>query len=508
MRAIIWAAVSTKSQVAEGRESLQSQVKLAQEVCVKNGWEITDILEVPGHSRRYIDIYQLAESASLEGIHAFRKLLNHFNDADFDILVVRDADRFARTQTLHAMIVESTINIGAKIYSLADGIIDEHNFRMWIALGGYRAAGEVDGLLKKMRIGYDARFKRGLPVNANVVSSHKLARDPLTGAITHIEVDEDKRQEYRDLATLILEGVAWSKIESEMYNRFGYANEKGEPYKPQRYYRIVSTPSFWGHISRGHKMSKKGRWVYEEGHAIPDGVEISYNEHEPMYTGDLAEQIKSELDRRSKINGRRSPQRSYIFSGLLICAVCMNGMSYNIKGNYKGIRCNASIKRNCDHSTMVNEKRGIKTVALLLEEIFNANTIHALTGDRSSVDLSETLEEVEKQINQLNSEIMVMINRQAQSPESVQEVYHTSIRTAGERLDLLKKRREDIRQQIAITFSSSRRERNAILDISRLGDSFWSLPPNKINQLLGQLLGAYRFVALNGDIIGIALPPS
>lgn len=53
--------------------------------------------------------------------------------------------------------VEKTVGRGARIYSLADGMIDENNFRMWIAMGGYRAAGEIDSLIKMRKIGFDAR---------------------------------------------------------------------------------------------------------------------------------------------------------------------------------------------------------------------------------------------------------------------------------------------------------------------------------------------------------------
>jgi hypothetical protein len=76
---------------------------------------------VPGHSRRYIDFHVLASDAAQGGIDAFYRLRQHWEARDFDVLIVRDGERFACTQALHAYVVERTITVGARIYSLQDG---------------------------------------------------------------------------------------------------------------------------------------------------------------------------------------------------------------------------------------------------------------------------------------------------------------------------------------------------------------------------------------------------
>ena len=518
MKAIIWAAVSTKGQVAEGKGSIESQVALAQAVCDKNDWTVVNILEVPGHSRRYIDIYKLAEHAANEGIMAFKDLLDHFEKRDFDVLVVRDADRFARTQTLHAMITEIIVaELGAKIYSIADGMIDESNFRMWIAMAGYKAAGEVDSMMKKIKQGYDSRFERGLPVNANVCSSHKIVRDLQSGKALHIEVDETKRQEFADLATLILEGVSFKELEIEMYNRFGYARKKGGPHQPQRYYRMLRTPSFWGHHSRGHKQKPKGRWVYEErpDDEIPDGVEIIYNAFEPMYTGNLAERIKGEMTRRAEIMGRRRPSKSYKFSGLMICGICTHSFVYtgNKHGSdYTGLRCGSAYEKNpstpkCNHRQYLNEKVAIQQIAEKLDLVLLEQDIRVLTHEKEPIDHTEQLATIDKEIQETEEQILVMINHQSKASESVQQSYVQQIQEAGSRLEILNNRRQDIRKEITATFTTMKRQKDAMIELARLGDELWSMKNNNINQLLGNLLGDYRFVVLNGSIIGIAIPP-
>ena len=342
LRAIIWSAVSTKAQTEDGKDSLESQIEQATDICNKNEWQIIDVLQVPGHSRRYFDIHKLADDAMQEGITAFHDILTHWDNADFDILIARDGDRFARTQTLHALFFERTISIGAKVFTLSDGFVDANNMRMNIAMGGYRAAGEVDNLSKRRQQGYKARFNRQLPVNSKVASSHKPIRDLESGKMIGVETDESRRQEFTDLAELVLEGVAWASIESEMYKRFGYVNKKGKPYYPHYYSRILYTPSFWGHLSRNTKGDKRvnphGAWSREKGHTVPKGITIQYNVIPPMYSGRLANEVKAELTRRESINGRRKPSKSYKFSGLIICGVCGRNMVYSTKKNYIALR--------------------------------------------------------------------------------------------------------------------------------------------------------------------------
>src|SRR5688572_30277057 len=101
-RALIWAAVSTRSQANEELYSLPAQEADSKTLAERMGWDVIDVLTIPGHSRRYIDIHECAADMAAQGINAFSKLMQHWRDRDFDVLIVRDGDRFARTQTLHA----------------------------------------------------------------------------------------------------------------------------------------------------------------------------------------------------------------------------------------------------------------------------------------------------------------------------------------------------------------------------------------------------------------------
>ncbi len=509
-RAIIWCAVSTKTQAAEDKNSLPVQEEAAKALAAQKGWNVVDVLRVPGHSRRYIDIHECARDMRTEGITAFDDLIHHWEKRDFDILIVRDGDRFARTQSLHAYIVEKTLEVGAKVFSLSDGLIDENNFRIWIAMGGYKAAGEIDSLVKKRKIGFDARARKGLPVNSKVVSSHKVLRDENSGKAVGIILDESKSQEWLDLATLVLEGIAWKKLDREMFNRFGYGSPLNQPYQPHHYYRILSTPSFWGHSARYFKVSGRGPWVREPGHPIPDGVLVVYDRFEPVYKGELAQRVKAEMLRRESTKGRASKQLTASFTGLVICADCGFQMVYTRTYNYTALRCNTRYETSptrpeCVSKHYLSAKRIKSYVDKRLREMLavgNPNTfVSNVVPDTEGNTIR--IAKVEHDIEELQQQIQRMILKQANVDILLQDQYEQAIFNSGVKLKALKANLKELQQNASQNEPLDRKL--AFEEISRLTvDGFWEQPELVINQILHRLMGKKRFVAKDGEIIGVA----
>lgn len=367
-RCLIWCAVSSRAQNEPDKISLPQQEADLRALAQQHNWQVVEVILVPGHSRRYIDFHELADDAAREGIDAFYGLKQHWEKRDFDVLIVRDGERFARTQALHAYIAERTIAIGARIYSLQDGWIDEQNYRMWIAMAGYKAAGDIDRMVRSTRQAMTARAERGLPTSSRIPLSHRLIRDPKTGKGLYLEVNEDKRRLWNDLAELILEGVAWEKIEIELYERFGHVNEDGEKYYANFMYRLVMKPVFWGHIARWHNNSqskngfKYGRWIYNDSEAVPDGTLIFRNTHPCVWNDELANRVRQELDRRSwYIRGKVVPAYTHGLSGLAVCGECGNFMSTFVSKGYRGLYCPATKGRTfytpCNSRGLTNERQ-------------------------------------------------------------------------------------------------------------------------------------------------------
>src|SRR5690348_2551379 len=102
MRVIVLCAVSSEKQAADQKASLEDQeAKGRKFVKETKGAVLVDLLQVPGFSRDYTDVWECAYDMQADGIDAFSRLLKHFELRDFDVLFIRDAARFARTQSIN-----------------------------------------------------------------------------------------------------------------------------------------------------------------------------------------------------------------------------------------------------------------------------------------------------------------------------------------------------------------------------------------------------------------------
>lgn len=510
LRAVVWAAVSTRPQAEAEKDSLPDQVRQGETLAAKEGWHLISTLQVPGHSRRYLDFHELAKDARAQGIDAFDNLLRLIDTRAFDVLVVRDGDRFARTQALHAFITESIIDAGARIFSLADGWIDEHNYRMWIAMSGYKAAGEIDALRKKQDIGFKKRVERGLHIGTPPFS-HLLIRDSKTGRPARLVIDESRRRFFDDLFTLMLEGVAYDNLEVELYARYGHADpQTGNRYGLYTCVRLLKNPFFWGHSAYGYRKHGGNRaWLYDESVPVPDGVIIYWNTHEAVYTGERGEQIKAEMRRRSGIKGRARPRTDYMFSGLLRCAEC--GATLTVSANYtspkrKTIRvsyyCPTKYRHSglvCTQTHHINQKKIKQYVHLLLTA--------RLQGETLTPDVPPAINHVAQlqvEISALTAQIGVLIEAQTTTQnDSLRQIYTQKIEAAGARLETLKRQLTQAEQLQRDRQAEQRSEALAIQEIGAVLDQFWSRPPREIHQLLHQVFRHARLVVRDGAIIGL-----
>jgi hypothetical protein len=520
VRCIIWCAVSSRAQNEPDKISLPQQEADACALAEGNGWQIIDVLKVPGHSRRYVDFHELASDAAKQGVDAFHRLLRHWEAQDFDVMIVRDGDRFARTQALHAYVVERTINIKARIYSLQDGWIDLNNYRMWIALGGYKAAGDIDRFVKARDDAITDRAKRGLPITSRVPMSHKVIRDQNTGKAICLQVNEDKRRLWDDLAELILEGVAWFSIEDELFNRYGHVRDNGERYYPGFLYRLIMKPIFWGHIARHHASAeckngfRYGAWAYDESVPMPEGATIFRNTHEPVWTGELVDRIKAEIRRRSNsVRGSTNPKNTHRFSGLGVCAECGSFWSTQVKqsADYRGVICPASKARSsalprCSNKRIMNEKQLITLMNDYLRQMLERNSTDVFNAPATEQHNHQSrIERLGREIEALELEARHLIREQAKAGTELQAIYQEELAQINTRLKNMKVTRDALQAKVVETQQTTAVQQATLKELAVMSlEAFWKQESRYINQTLHRLLGKKRFLLLDGEIIGVA----
>ncbi|HEX2909064.1 MAG TPA: recombinase family protein [Phototrophicaceae bacterium] len=518
LRALIWAAVSTTQQANEDEKySLPAQVDDALALCRREGWTVVEVLKVPGHSREYKTLDKLAADARIKGIDAFDRLICHLENCDFDVLICRDSNRFARKASLLHYIVESVIeDCGARIYSFNDGWVDATNADIFAMVKGYTTQKEMKWLRDGAKKGRDKLIEQGLPGTGHVLMSHRVVRDK-RGKVCAVEVDENKRRLWEDVAYLLVqENMPWLRLSLVLFEQYGHASTTGRPIPHRTLWRIMYSPVFWGHTALGQRC-RYGIWAFDESEPTPPGITVFRNQFEPMYTGDLAEQVKAELRRRHDILvGRARTGGAYMFTGLIICGHC----------GYRMVRRPAGYKHRtvlymCDSKSpryryekrfdCACTKRSINEKAIqrwfdthLREMIVQADPQHF--QPRSMSNPQYQIDAIKEEITQAERRIANLLIQRADTPPASQHILAQLIQEADARLQTLQRHLSDQQRRLKIEDISIAQARPAYEEILAYGvDVFWQLPENTINRLLAALLGNNRIQVTDGVVTSIAL---
>lgn len=525
LRGIIWVAVSTTTQANEDeKQSMVTQEADLRAFFEKENIEIIDVLRVPGHSRNYKSLDKLAEHARAEGLDAFDKLKHYLEHGGFDVVGVRDANRFARRASLLHFIAESIVeDCNARIYSLSDGWVDSSNVDVWAMVKGYETNKQRKWISGEMQRGKDKVAQRGLPTGSGVPISHQVERDPKTGKALRLVVDESKRPLFAAVADLILEGVSWLKIENELYIRYGYVNPTtGNPYSSGRFYRLVTGAPFWGHTARHYRTldhPNKERLmlcVIDDSYPVPDGVQFYKDTHEAMWTGELAAAIKSEIMRRSLVaHGRARPQITNRFSGLFVCGGCGYLMSTrSMKGKhhrtytYHGMYCSSRValfnRPRCTNRSFISERKLQVYINSLLEQALDYTDLNQLLQtEQPAIHHETTITIIAQNIAELEQQVRNAIREQIRLPESEQRYYREEVDVLHHQITGLQAQMADLERQAATVNRVSQNQHDAFEIIKAQGlEAFWASESRRINQVLFRLMGNRRFVIDNKQIIG------
>lgn len=512
-RAILLEAVSSGRQAAGDKQSMPEQDERLREIAAQMNWQIIDIIAVPGHSRVYYTYREFAEDALLEGIPGPMRMFEHWQNRDFDVFACVSGDRFGREQSIFAEVVGRTIDAGAVVYTLRDGEINSGNKRMFVSMGGYQASTEIDELKRRHKFGMNRRAAEGLPISSRILFSHRAVRDPL-GNATALVVRDELRPLFADVASVLLDRVAWHSLEKVLFARYGHVGQNGKPYPPRFFHPILNAPVFWGNNARNFfnnrspNLHHRGMWMFDDSTPAPDGVLIYYGTHEAVYTGELGEAVKAELRRRMSLRGSARPDSDYPLSGMFQCQECGNKLAWiNSHGKWRAARCNTAYQlkpspKTCSQRTHMPERYALDYMRHLFGLIVEAGEIEAALASffAAPAEPDET-PLLERQLAQFEDEARILIQKQLRAPASMSALYDEQMDVLGARLDGVKARLELVKRTQP-SASERDNQRAAISEIAEQGDAFWHNPPGQINQTLRRALGKRVFVVEDGKICG------
>lgn len=516
LRAILLEAVSSGAQAEDDKESLPEQEKRLRAVAEREGWDVVDTLVVPGFSRVHYTYLEFAEAALAEGIPAPMRMFDHWRKKDFDVFACMDGSRFGREQSIFAEVVIRTIDMNAQVFTVRDGYIHKQNYRMYISMGGYSAAGEIDELMRRKAFGMRGRAQKGLPTAPKLVPFLKYVLDA-KGEQLGVEVNEDLRRLWDDLAEVVLAGTPWRNVEQVLYQRYGHVRANGKPYRVNAMYDMLMNVAFWGHDAINHQYKDGARmkrhlpWIWDESQPAPDGVQVFRHTHPAVYTGDLAARVQAELWRRhTVIKGHANPN-AYRFTGLLVCNQCGRTLTASKKpGNrWIGWRCMTRYDihksgRTCDQTRTVNDHQVHAYLDQHLAAYFDGKESDLFSATQSKAPPREDqLAQVRAELDGLRAERRAMIRQQARADEQAQDGYREEITAISEQIAILEQR-EDYLRYSAVASERARADMEselARIEAKGLAD-FWNDPPGEINQSLHRALGSVRIVVQDGEIKG------
>jgi DNA invertase Pin-like site-specific DNA recombinase len=504
-RAILFLAVSTARQAADDRASLPEQERVLRETAEAQGWHVADVIRIPGVSRGHYTYAEFAAAANQVGVTDAARMFDHWRARDFDVLAAVTFSRLGREQSILNEVIRRTIDVGARVYAVQGGWVTDENADPMGAIEGLLVATERREIRRRHRFGTQARFDKGQPY-ARPPAPYLEIRN-LSGKLERIEVREDWRRLFDDIHQLVVERrVGLRYVEVELA-------KLGHPLLPEKTVsEWLRNPVIWGHTARGDKHARRLRdwaWVYDARHPLPEGVQILRHTHPPVWTGEQAESLQAELLRRQRAAPRRrQPDRTYRFSGLIICARCGRTMTYNVVpgrngARYRTLACAGRKQpaRRCDQPIRM-EHQCAGDIRQFLADVFAA--ADALTLFEQPADARESqaarAEQLRAEIAQVEAQIDTLIDKQASAPANLSGRYDAKLRECATRLEALEAERTRV---TAVTEKSAHRAR-AAADLRATGlDAFWALPEPEQNQLLHRLMDGARFVWESGHIVGL-----
>lgn len=508
---IILAAVSTIEQADNDKFSLDAQIADSRAVAEKNGWNVIDTIRIEGHSRNYRTLAQLAAAARINNEPGFDRLITHFEKRDFQIILCRDANRFARKASLLYEIVDIILeDCNARIYSLSDGMVDKSNADMWCMVKGYETNKQMKWIRGEMVRGrHKLVDEQGLPMNGKHVWSHMKVRDD-KGKVIDFVPDPSKADVIKAAAQLVIDRVGWNFISRELF-KLGYGNN-GKPYPRIFFYRIFTNPWFWGDAARNHHNPysptgiKIELWCVDHAAPVPENIIIKRDVNPPALTGDLAVQLRAEIIRRMT-TFPRNHKKTHLFTGLLVCQRCGYLMGFS-KNRTHGIyycgskyRAEVASRTTCDRIWSVSElytKRWLTAALTKMLEEQNPMGLIAVDSpvpENPLIELGQRLKTLEKQIQRL-------IDKQSTAPESLADMYDTQLEGLADQRENVLRRMDAVERETKRYNVADIQAAFHELTTYETLDAFWAADAGTINQLLHRLLGNRRLVVLDHKIVG------
>lgn len=507
LRAVIWIAVSSKSQ-ADDKVSLEEQERLCRAFAADHHLLVIDVLAVRGHSRAEPDIFTLFESYAAINEHAYHRLRQHWQSGDFDVLLAFHVSRLGRSFTIQSLILENAVRQKRRAHFIQGGWVDETNVDFFIASSGISSKSESRYRVQITNSSIARRVERGLHPRG-IMSVHQPVYDQ-RGKQIALALRPERLPMLNAAADLLLTGIGWRQIPYLLADQ-GFLNPRNhKPYSDTVLYRIFHCPYTWG-VAASHYTKKEGVWAFDESFPPPPGAVIFRNPPipiPPVWTGERAEQIKAELIRRAAIvAGRTSTAPAYHLTGILRCANCGHRLAADISKSRPRLYWRCPHARpfypdRCTNRAFIRNEHAQATITRFLQRYARLNRDRLTALISTPAPAQDEFARLTAERAAAESQIAALIDEQSRAPETVRRLYAEQITAAAARLEYLQSALHRVQQQIEPPDRLIARLAAFDTLITDL-DTLWDADPLSINRLLVAFLGSLRFLVQGREIVDI-----
>lgn len=513
-KAIIWVAVSTEAQASDNKISIPNQIESANNRAKSENWQIIDTMIVDGFSRHYIDIHEFASDLLRQKQNdSGYRLIQHLQSGDFDVLWCRDADRLGRESSMIHFITGYIRKHDLKIYvENTQSYVDTANMLTWGTFKAYEATHYVIENQRKVNEGLANRVKNGLPLGTQVIRTHEYILDDRNKPID-VRIKDGIDVEFKRLADLLLYGndngdkISWRDLESVMFKRWGYG-ENNKPYTKFTYKRLLHTPLFWGHLTKGAKGKGLGMYLIRDANDVPDDCIMIYDvlPHCAVYTSDLAIEVIQNIELRKTTSGRAN-QKTKAYSGILCCAYCLSAMSYISYPNHTYLRCAdqyAPYTDSCDQNRQHPIADIDNYIDKLIQKIIESGDAKDLLPSQI-IDLSvdDQIDETERMIADTISRRNRILDLVERADDNLLSVYHDRIASLTVEIEQHQTRLVELKQKNRQYENHVRTKRMALKQMQNITfEQYEKLSGYQKNMLLKKILGATRIAVDYNGVVG------
>lgn len=326
IRAVVYARVSTKEQ-AEDKISIPSQITDCKRVIMERGWELA--------KEPYLD--EGISGHLLEERKGLQDLLSDARQHLFDLVIVKDFDRFARNRAAATIVREELKELFIQTYALNTPVepknpklYDPTDDDLGIMVEGYSdtmSEIERNKIRRRMMMGKVAVAKSGKIPN-NVPYGYEIKRwlDEKGKVHRNVEVNEEQAKIVRSMFDAYIKGKGALSIAFELTEK-GVKPPRGQYWRAQAIKYMLQNQTYIGKVLWGwrHADYKKNMQRKLRDH---QGIIEDSKEHKAIIPNEIFQLAQKEKKIRGNSQKGRAKMSRGLLTGIAKCIRCGSGVTY------------------------------------------------------------------------------------------------------------------------------------------------------------------------------------